>query len=159
MAFHQSRQNPGLWWPPSSSTDNTIPKNSGDGEQMIFKTPESHGHSCQCGLWCPLPLHGVSLPSLYWSCRLLWGGSAGWDQDEAMPYDRRLPGHGCICYRLAFSISTSFLATSLSESDTCSWVAPSKIVLCCWKDTSTRVSEGYRSQWYQVKATCESLNS
>jgi len=31
--------------------------------------------------------------------------------------------------------------------------------LSCWKDTSTGMSEGYRSQWCQIKATCESLNS
>lgn len=44
---------------------NAMPKNSGDGEWMIFKAPEARGYSCLCWLCCPLPFHGESLPAPY----------------------------------------------------------------------------------------------
>lgn len=133
--FTTVRQNPGLWWPPSSSPDTTALPSLNDGERMIIKTPEPRGRSCHCWLWCPLSRHGVCLTSPYWSRRLLWRTCCmGLRWSHALELERPRQGH--ICYRLTkFSFSTSFTATSPTESDTCSWVVPSNTVLCCWKDT------------------------
>lgn len=101
VVFHQRREKPGLWQPPSRPPDNTILSSLKDGEGMSFKTLEGHGHSWQCWLWCPLPLHGVSPLSLSIMQTSL-GGTCWMGPKQAIPYDRRPPGHECICYRLNF---------------------------------------------------------